>query len=57
MAAKTIFGYFYCAIMISNANYQENDAVDIIVFFASKQTYPKVRQLEKITVKKAPPHY
>ena len=37
MAAKTIFVYFYCAIMLSNANYQENDAVDIIVFLCQNK--------------------
>ena len=50
MAAKTIFGY--CTIMLIYANQQENDGVDLI-FFASKEAYPIVRQLEKITVKKA----
>ena len=35
------------------ANYRENDGVDFIFFFASKEAYPIVRQLEKITVKKA----
>ena len=30
---------------------EENDGVDLI-FFASKEAYPIVRQLEKITVKK-----
>ena len=45
MAAKTIFGY--CAIMLI----YENDGVDLN-FFASKEAYPIVRQLEKITIKK-----
>ena len=32
---------------------EENDGVDLIFFFASKEAYPIVRQLEKITVKKS----
>ena len=39
--------------MLIYANYRENDGVDLIFFFASKEAYPIVRQLEKITVKKA----
>ena len=50
MPAKTIF--WYCAIMLIYANQRENDGVDLN-FFASKEAYPIVRQLEKITVKKA----
>ena len=51
MAAKTIFGY--CTIMLIYANLRENDRVDLDFFFASKEAYPIVRQLVKITVKKA----
>ena len=58
MAAKTIF--WYCAIMLIYANKRENDVVDLFYFilfyffFASKEAYPIVRQLEKKkTVKKA----
>ena len=33
---------------------EENDGVDLFLFFfASKEAYPIVRQLEKITVKKS----
>ena len=32
---------------------EKNDGVDFFFFFASKEAYPIVRQLEKITVKKA----
>ena len=43
--------------MLIYANFRENDGVDLIFFFffffASKEAYPIVRQLEKITVKKA----
>ena len=39
--------------MLIYANLQENDRVDLIFFFASKEAYPIVRQLEKITEKKA----
>ena len=44
--------------MLIYANKRENDGVDLIFFFfffffASKEAYPIVRQLEKITVKKA----
>ena len=38
--------------MLIYANYRENDGVDLN-FFASKEAYPIVRQLKKITVKKA----
>ena len=38
--------------MLIYANMWENDGVDLI-FLASKEAYPIVRQLEKITVKKA----
>ena len=38
--------------MLIYANLRENDWVDLN-FFASKEAYPIVRQLEKITVKKA----
>ena len=50
MVAKTIF--WYCAIMLIYANSRENNGVDLIFFFASKEAYPIVKQLEKITVKK-----
>ena len=45
--------------MLIYANKRENDGVNLIFFFffffffASKEAYPIVRQLEKITVKKA----
>ena len=38
--------------MLIHANSRENDWVDLI-FFASKEAHPIVRQLEKITVKEA----
>ena len=38
--------------MLIYANYQENDGVDLN-FFASKEAHPIVKQLEKITKKKA----
>ena len=39
--------------MLIYANYQENDGIDLKKKSASKEAYPIVRQLEKITVKKA----
>ena len=51
MAAKTVFGY--CTIMLIYANFSEKTAGSILIFFASKEAYPIVRQLEKIMVKKA----
>ena len=48
MVAKTIF--WYCAIILIYANLRENDGVDL-KFFASKEAYQIVRQLEKITEK------
>ena len=46
--------------MLTYANWRENDGVNLFIFFilfyfffASKEAYPIVRQLEKITVKKA----
>ena len=40
--------------MLIYTNKRENDGVDLIFFFfASKEEYPIVRQLEKITVKKS----
>ena len=56
MAAKTIF-----LKLRNNANFyansRGNDGADLIFFFffffASKEVYPIVRQLDKITVKKA----
>ena len=42
--------------MLIYANYRENDGVDLFIylfiFLASKEAYPIVKQLEKITVKK-----
>ena len=39
--------------MLIYATWRENDGVDLNFFFASKEAYPIVRQLEKIMVKKA----
>ena len=49
MVAKTIF--WYCAIMLLIS--EKTTGSISIFFFASKEAYQIVRQLEKITVKKA----
>ena len=39
--------------MLIYAILRENGGVDLCFFFASKEAYPIVRQLKKMTVKKA----
>ena len=52
MMAKTSF--WYCAIMLIYVISEKTTrSIYLFFFFASKEAYPIVRQLEKITVKKA----